>query len=186
MIVQGSAVQPMTKLMRIADHTKMWLDAQIYQEQIPLVKLGDKIIAGVDGIPEKKWTGRIEFLYPHLDHMTRTLTARMTLDNPEFELKPGMYASADVITQPIADAIQVPREAVIDTGDRQIAFVVESEGHFSPRNVRMGVLGDDDVVQIVEGLSPGETVVTSGQFLMDVESRTIEATQKFAAPSSNP
>jgi multidrug efflux pump subunit AcrA (membrane-fusion protein) len=97
-----------------------------------------------------------------------------------------MYASADIITQPIPDAIQAPREAVIDTGTRQIAFVAESDGRFSPRNVRIGLMGDQDMVQIIEGLAPGETVVTSGQFLMDVESRTIEAAQKFAAPTSNP
>jgi RND family efflux transporter MFP subunit len=186
MIVQGSAVQPMMKLMRVADHTKMWLDAQVYQDQIPLVKLGQEVIATVDGIPEKKWKGSITFIYPHLDHMTRTLTVRISLNNPEFELKPGMFATAEIITQPIADAIQVPREAVIDTGDRQIAFVIESEGHFTPRNVRMGLMGDDDRVQIVDGLAPGETVVTSGQFLMDVESRTIEATQKLASPTTTP
>ena len=103
----------------------------------------------------------------------------MTLDNPDFELKPGMYATAEIVTQPVADAIQVPREAVIDTGTRQIVFVAEGDGHFTPRKVRMGMTGDDDQVQILEGLAPGETVVTSGQFLMDVESRTIEATQKL-------
>jgi Cu(I)/Ag(I) efflux system membrane fusion protein len=73
----------------------------------------------------------------------------------------------------------VPREAVIDTGTRQIAFVALGEGHFEPRKVRMGMMGDDDRVQILEGLAPGETVVTSGQFLLDVESRTTEAIDKL-------
>ena len=80
----------------------------------------------------------------------------------------------------------MPREAVIDTGIRQIAFVAEGEGHFTPRQVRMGIMGDNDMVQILEGLAPGETVVTSGQFLMDVESRTIEATQKLSAVAMTP
>ena len=182
MVVQGSAVQPMMKLMRVADHTKMWLDAQVYQEQIPVVKMGQEVIATVDGMPGQTWRGAITFIYPHVDHMTRTLTVRMTLDNPDFALKPGMYATAQIMTRPVADAVQVPREAVIDTGTRQIAFVAEGEGHFSPRKVRMGLAGDDDRVQILDGLAPGETVVTSGQFLMDVESRTIEATQKLGAP----
>ena len=182
MVVQGSAVQPMMKLMRVADHTKMWLDAQVYQEQIPVVKMGQEVIATVDGMPGQTWKGAITFIYPHVDHMTRTLTVRMTLDNPDFALKPGMYATAQIVTRPIADAVQVPREAVIDTGTRQIAFVAEGEGHFSPRKVRMGLAGDDDRAQILDGLAPGETVVTSGQFLMDVESRTIEATQKLRAP----
>lgn len=184
-IVQGSAVQPMMRLMRVADHTKMWLDAQVYAEQIPLVKIGQQVVAAVDGMPGNTWKGTIAFIYPHLDHMTRTLTVRMTLDNPDFALKPGMYATAQIMTQPLADTIQVPRESIIDTGTRQIAFVSEGQGHFSPRNVKMGVEGDDDQVQIIEGLAPGETVVTSGQFLMDVESRTIEATQKLVEPAAS-
>ena len=179
MIVQGSAVQPGMKLMRIADHSKIWLEAQVYQGQIPIVKMGQEVMATVDGMPDRTFKGKITFMYPHVDHMTRTLMVRMTLDNPRFELKPGMYATADMMTQPMPDAIQVPREAVIDTGARQIAFVDSGNGHFEPRKVHMGMPGDDDKVQILDGLAPGETVVTSGQFLMDVESRTIEATQKL-------
>jgi Cu(I)/Ag(I) efflux system membrane fusion protein/cobalt-zinc-cadmium efflux system membrane fusion protein len=182
MVVQGSAVQPMMRLMRVADQTKMWLDAQIYQEQIPLVKIGQPIAATVDGMPDKTWKGSISFIYPHLDHMTRTLTVRMTIDNPDFELKPGMYATATIATKVSGNAVVVPREAVIDTGTKQITFVVDDANRFVPRMVHMGVMGDDDKVQIIEGLAPGETVVTSGQFLMDVESRTIEATQKLLAP----
>jgi multidrug efflux pump subunit AcrA (membrane-fusion protein) len=101
------------------------------------------------------------------------------LDNSNGELRPGMYATADIKTRPVADAVVAPREAVIDTGERQIVFVVMSEGHFEPRKVRMGVMGDDDRVQILEGLAPGETVVISGEFLLDVESRTAEAIEKL-------
>jgi RND family efflux transporter MFP subunit len=179
MIVQGSAVEMGMKLMRVADHTSMWVDAQVYEDQLPVVKLGQKVMASMDGVPGKSFEGTVGFMYPHVDHMTRTLTVRITLDNPNFELKPGMYATVEILTQPSPDAIQVPREAVIDTGTRQIAFVTEDAGHFSPRQVRMGMRGDNDMVEILDGLAPGETVVTSGQFLMDVESRTIEATQKL-------
>jgi Cu(I)/Ag(I) efflux system membrane fusion protein/cobalt-zinc-cadmium efflux system membrane fusion protein len=181
-VVQGSAVQPMMKLMRIADHTKMWLDAQVYQDQIPLVKLGQQVVATVDGVPGQ-WTGHIGFIYPHMDHVTRTLVVRMTLENPDLALKPGMYATARILTQPIPDAIQVPSESVIDTGTRQIVFVAESPGHFTPRIVQVGLSGDNDMLQITGGLAPGETVVTSGEFLMDVESQTIEATQKLDEPA---
>ncbi len=178
-IVQGSAAQTGMKLMRVADHTKMWLDAQVYEDQLPVVKLDQRAVATVDGVPGKSFEGTVSFMYPHVDPMTRTLTVRMTLENPGFELKPGMYATVEIITQPSPDTIQAPREAVIDTGTRQIAFVAESAGHFAPRQVRTGIMGDNDMVQILDGLAPGETVVTSGQFLMDVESRTIEATQKL-------
>ena len=186
MVVQGTSVQPGMKLLRVADHTKMWLDAQVYEEQLSFVKMGAKVLATVDGIPGKTFAGTMTFMYPHLDHMSRTLKVRATLDNPDFELKPGMYATAEIVTEPVPDAILCPREAVIDTGTRQIAFIAEGNGHFSPRKVRTGLSGDDDQVQIVEGLAPGETVVTSGQFLMDVESRTIEATQKLSAGSMIP
>ena len=73
MIVQGSAVQMGMKLMRVADHTKMWLDAQVYEEQLPVVKLGQKVVATVDGVPGKSFRGTVSFMYPHVDHMTRTL-----------------------------------------------------------------------------------------------------------------
>lgn len=184
MIVEGSSVQAGMKLMRIEDHSQMWLKIQIYEEQIPLVKLGQTVEATINALPGETFTGPITFIYPHLDHMARTSVARVTLDNPDLKLRPGMYATAKVVTQPVADAIQVPREAVIDTGTKQIAFVVQSEGHFAPHKVRMGIFGDDDRVQILEGLTPGEMVVTSGQFLLDVESRTTEAINKLRSKSS--
>jgi RND family efflux transporter MFP subunit len=185
-VVQGSAVQPGMKLMRIEDHSKMWLDAQVYEEQFAMVKTGQVVEATLDAVPGKTFKGKITFLHPHLDHTTRTITARVTLDNPDFGLRPGMYAIANILTEPLAGAIQAPREAVIDTGTRQIAFVDAGDGHFDPRNVRMGVVGDDGRVQIIDGLAPGERVVTSGQFLIDVESRTTEAIQKLRRLPAKP
>jgi RND family efflux transporter MFP subunit len=184
MIVQGSSVQPGMKLLGIADHTRMWLDAEVYEQQITLVKMGQKVTVMVDAIPGKTFTGTVSFIYPHVDHMTRTLMVRSTFDNPDFALKPGMYADANVHSEPLADALYVPQEAVIDTGTRQLAFVAMDDGHFSPRTVRVGIRADDDRVQIVEGLTAGETVVTSGQFLMDVESRTNEAIAKLGQQKS--
>src|SRR6185312_16716175 len=99
MVVQGSSVQPGMKLMRIADHTTMWLDAQVYEDEISLVTLGQPVDATLDAIPGKTFGGKITFIYPHLDHMTRSLTVRATFDNPDFELKPGMYADANVVTE---------------------------------------------------------------------------------------
>jgi RND family efflux transporter MFP subunit len=186
MVVEGSAVQAGMKLMRIEDHSKLWLNAQVYEAQIASVAIGQTVEAMVDGVPGKTFTGPIMFIYPHVDHMTRTVTVRVALDNPKHELRPGMYATANIMTQPVADAVLVPREAVIDTGTRQIAFVAEADGHFDPRKVRMGTVGDDDRVEILEGLAPGEIVVTSGQFLMDVESRTTEAIDKLRRASAPP
>ena len=186
MVVQGSAVQSGMKLMRIEDHSKLWLDAEVYQGQFPLVSVGQPVEATVEGAPGKTFKGQVSFIYPHVDHMTRTQTVRATLDNSDLQLRPGMYATAKIITRPVADALLVPREAVLDTGTKQIAFVAEGDGHFDPRKVRTGLAGDGGKVQILEGLAPGEAVVTSGQFLMDVESRTTEAIEKLRRPTSRP
>jgi RND family efflux transporter MFP subunit len=179
MVVDGSAVQAGMKIMRIEDHSKLWLEARVYQEDMSQIALGQTVEATVDAQPGKTYTGPITFIDPHVDDAGRTVLARITLDNPNHELSPGMYATANIITKPVADAVWVPREAVIDTGTQQIAFVVMAAGHFEPRKVRMGLVGDGDRVQILEGLAAGETVVTSGQFLLDVESRTAEAIAKL-------
>ncbi|HSV13448.1 MAG TPA: efflux RND transporter periplasmic adaptor subunit [Tepidisphaeraceae bacterium] len=181
MIVQGSAVQAGMKLMRIVDQRSMWLDVQVYPGQAERVAMGQPVRTTIDGLPGKTFNGKITFIAPQVDQNTLAQTVRTTLDNPDHELRPGMFATANITTQPVQDTVMAPREAVIDTGARQIAFVMDATnpGHFQPRNVRMGIAGDDDKVQIVEGLAPGDQVVTSGQFLMDVESRTTEAIQKL-------
>lgn len=185
MVVQGSSVQAGMKLMRIEDHGKMWLEAKVYEGQLSLVQLGQTAEATLDAMPGKSLSGKIIFIDPHLDHMNRTTSVRIELENPQFALKPGMYASVQIHTQPIDDAILAPGSAIIDTGVRQLVFVQEKEkGHFSPRVVTTGLSGDNDQVQVLTGLVPGERVVTSGQFLMDVESRSLEATQKFLESSS--
>jgi Cu(I)/Ag(I) efflux system membrane fusion protein/cobalt-zinc-cadmium efflux system membrane fusion protein len=186
-VVDGSAVQAGEKIMRIEDHGQLWLDLAVYEQQLPYVTVGEMVSATAEAVPGKTFTGPISFIYPHMNHDSRTAMVRVTLDNAKHELRPGMYASAEIMTEVAADAVLAPREAVIDTGTRQIAFVVKSQGHFEPRKVRLGLVGDNDQVQIVEGLAPGETVVTSGQFLMDVESRTTEAIEKLRnAGAGNP
>jgi Cu(I)/Ag(I) efflux system membrane fusion protein/cobalt-zinc-cadmium efflux system membrane fusion protein len=189
-VVEGSAVQPGMKVMRIEDHSKLWLNVEVYEDQISMIQIGQDVRATFDGVPGKIFTGKVSFIYPHMDHMARTETVRTVLDNPRHELRPGMYGTAEIVTRPIADTVVSPREAIIDTGTRQIAFVLDpaSAGHFQPRKVRMGILGDEDKVQVLEGLAPGDQVVTSGQFLMDVESRTTEAIEKLrgSAPATMP
>jgi RND family efflux transporter MFP subunit len=185
-IVAGSAVQPGMRLMRIADHSKLWLDVQVYEDEAGMVKAGQVVVASIEGFGGASVKGAIDFVYPHVDPMTRTIAARLWLNNPDMTLKPGMFATAQIMTQPVDDALLCPREAVIDTGTRQIAFTTDGSGHFAPRDVRMGMTGDDDMVEILSGLSAGETVVTSGQFLIDAESRTVEATRRLMAPPKAP
>ncbi len=186
MIVQGTAVQAGMKLMRIEDHKTMWLEAKVYEGQLSLVQLGQIADATLDAMPGEAFSGKIIFINPHLDHMNRTTSVRIELSNSEFALKPGMYASVQIRTTPVEDVMLVPGSAIIDTGTRQLVFVQEDKGHFSPRLVTTGLSGDNDQVQVLSGVGPGEMVVTSGQFLMDVESRTLEAAQKFLNSNSTP
>jgi RND family efflux transporter MFP subunit len=183
MVVNGSEVTAGSKIMRIEGHSQLWLDAQVYENQIPAIQLGQTVKATLRALPGKTVTGKVTFIDPHVDDVMRTETVRAQLDNPDQILKPGMYASVSILTKPVADALLVPREAVIDTGARQIAFVALPEGHFESRQVHVGLKGDDDQLQILDGLSEGEQVVTSGQFLLDVESRTVEAIDKLSKPS---
>jgi RND family efflux transporter MFP subunit len=179
MAIQGASVMPGERLFRIADQSTLWLDAQVYENQISLVKPGERAVAVAEGMQQKPFEGRVIFINPQVDSQTRTVAARLEFPNPGFLVKPGMYATVDIEVEAIPDAIQVPREAVIDTGTRQIAFVSAGEGRFDPREVHMGAETPDGMVQILSGLAPGETVVTSGQFLLDTESRTREAIQKM-------
>jgi hypothetical protein len=110
--------------------------------------------------------------------MTRTTGLRMQLSNPKLTLRPGMFATATIAAQLAPPSLVVPREAVLDTGTRQVVFVALDGGHFEPRSVKTGAAGDDGSVQVLSGLAPGEMAVTSGQFLMDAESRMKEAIQK--------
>ncbi len=179
MVVQGSAVEARMKLLRIVDQSVLWIDAQIYESQIPYIKIGQKARASVRGRPEAAFEGEVVFLSPQISAMTRTAVARLAFPNPELVLKPGMFATMDLTVEVSPRAIMVPREAVIDTGVRQIAFVALDGGHFEPRLVRMGLETGDGRAQILAGLAPGERVVTSGQFLLDSESRLREAIQKM-------
>ncbi|HVR73612.1 MAG TPA: efflux RND transporter periplasmic adaptor subunit [Planctomycetota bacterium] len=179
MVVEGSRIEPGMKLFRIVDHSVLWLDLQVYERQLPFLSLSQTASARVLALPDRTITGSIVFIHPHVDEMTRAATARIEIQNPDLALKPGMYATVEVTSRIGERATLAPREAVIDTGTRQLAFVAREGGRFDPRDVRLGAEANDGLVEILEGLAPGELVVTSGQFLLDVESRTNEAIQKL-------
>ena len=178
-VVQGAAVEASKKLFLIVDLSTLWLDAQIYEPQLAHVAVGRKATARVAG---RDVEGDVVFVSPRIDPQTRTAVARLAFPNADLALKPGLFASVE-LSIPVAEkAILVPREAVIDTGRRQVAFVAKGQGRFEARNVRMGAEGAGGVVQILSGLAPGETVVVSGQFLLDAESRMREAIRKLSSP----
>ena len=177
-VYEGAGVEAGMMVMRLADRNRMWVDAQVYEQQLPLVQIGAKARATVVSEPGKVLEGEVIFIHPHIDPMTRTALIRVQIPNEDYRLRQGMYATVDILAEPPPPAPVVPREAIIDTGTRQIAFVALGGGRFEPREVKLGLSGDDGLVQVLSGLAPGEQVVTSGQFLLDSESRLKEAIQK--------
>jgi membrane fusion protein, copper/silver efflux system len=181
-IVEGSAFASGEKLLRIVDHSTLWIEARVYEQDFALIEVGQKAEAHVAARADRTYAGEVVFIHPHLDETTRTASVRMAVTNPALELRPGMFATVVLRGELASSAVLVPREAVIDTGDRQVAFVVgETPGHFEPRRVKTGWTAEGGNVQILEGLAAGEEVVVSGQFLLDAESRLQDALRKFIA-----
>jgi multidrug efflux pump subunit AcrA (membrane-fusion protein) len=180
-VVAGAAVKAGARVLRIVDHSVLWLDAQVFEQDLPLVRLGQTATASFPGRPDERFEGRVVFIHPHVEDMTRAAAVRLEIANPALTLRPGMYGTIELVGERSPHAVQVPREAVIDTGEQQVVFVTAGEGRFEPRRVRMGTVGEEGEVEITDGLQPGETVVTSGQFLLEAESRFKEAIAKHLA-----
>lgn len=178
-VVEGAAIHAGDKVLRIVDHGVLWLDAQVFEKDLPFVSVGQKVSATIASRSDETVAGEIVFIHPHVDMMTRTALVRMSIPNPSLAFKPGMFATVRFKSRIRDRAVLVPREAIIDTGDAQVSFVALAVGRFEPRKVRMGLAAGDGTVEVIEGLVPGEAVVTSGQFLLDTESRLREAIQKY-------
>jgi membrane fusion protein, copper/silver efflux system len=133
------------------------------------VKVGQPATLSLAAWPGERFEGKVQFLYPALNTSSRTLQARIVLRNPGMKLRPGMYGDVTLVTG-TTDAVFVPRDAVVDTGDLQYVFVAKGMGRFAPRRVRTGWSGDGKVA-VLSGLAPGEQVVTTANFLLDSESR---------------
>lgn len=178
-IVEGSAVKAGDTILRLVDHSTLWLDAFVYEQDLPSVKVGETLSAALSLFPGKEFSGEIAFIHPHVEEMTRTVMVRIAVKNPDLLLRPGMYAVATLKTIPDHESILIPREAVIDSGTRAIVFKVAGSERFLPQEVTLGQQGDDDTVEILSGLADNDEIVSSGQFLLDSESRLQEAIKKF-------
>ena len=174
-VIEGQAVQPGINLFLIADRSALWVDLAIFEQDAPAVQLGTPAAITVDALPGRTFHGRVTFIYPQLDDKTRTLTARLQVENADGALRPGMYATAEVVPAG-RRAVSVPLTAVLPTGTKDIVFVNRGDGRFVPREVTVGVRGDS-LVEIVAGLKPGEEVVASATFLLDSESNLAAAIQ---------
>ncbi len=176
---EGMKVDPGMRVYRIADLSKVWVMATLYEYQLPYVQAGQKAVMTLPYIPGQEFEGRIVYIYPYLSEKSREVKVRIEFDNPYGVLKPGMFANIDLQNTLPRKRVLVPREAIIDTGERQVAFVSLGEGRFEPREVKMGAEDGEGRVEVLAGLEPGEDVVVSGQFLIDSESKIREALAKM-------
>jgi len=173
MVIDGQAVKAGDNLFLIADRRLLWVDLSIFEQDAAAVRVGTSAALRVDAVPKRTFRGRVTFIYPQLDDKTRTLTARVEVDNTQSELRPGMYATAELQTGG-RRAVSVPLAAVLPTGTRDIVFVNRGDGRFAPREVRVGARGDS-LVEIVEGLKAGDEVVASATYLLDSEANLSSA-----------
>ena len=177
--VEGGYVMSGETVYQIADLSRVWVEAHIYEYELPMVREGLTARMTLPYLPGKTYTGQVAFVYPYLQRKTRDVVIRLTFDNPDLELKPDMYADVFVKTVRGDSGMMIPSEAVLRTGERNIVFVSRGDGKFTPREVQLGGALDNHMVQILSGLATGETIVTSGQFMLDSESSLKEAVQKM-------
>ena len=176
---QGHLVKAGMHQYEIADLSRVWVDVDIYEYELPWIQQGMKAAMELSYIPGKRFEGIVLFVYPYLSAKTRTARLRLEFDNPELQLKPDMYANIFLESQLPGEGLVIPKEAVIDSGVRKIVFVAQGKGRFEPREVSTGVEVGEGKYQILSGLEEGEQIVTSAQFMLDSESRLREAIQKM-------
>jgi RND family efflux transporter MFP subunit len=163
-----TSVTPDTELYTVSDLSTVWADADIYEYEVPFVRLGQRVTLTLSYYPGKTYSGNISYIYPTVDPQTRTVKVRVQIPNPGFVLKPQMFADAQLRVD-YGTKILVPQEAVLNSGTEQHVFVVHDGGIFEPRTVTIGPMVDGSAV-ILTGLKAGETIVVSGNFLIDSES----------------
>ncbi|MGB8952019.1 MAG: efflux RND transporter periplasmic adaptor subunit [Candidatus Aminicenantales bacterium] len=183
-VVEGDKVSPGMDLFHIADLSKVWVEAAIYESELSLVHQGQRAELELDHVKGQKLEGKVDFIYPYLDQKSQANNVRLVFNNPDLMLKPDMYATVRIYSQTVSQSLAVPSEAVIHSGKRDIVFVTKGDGKFEPREVKTGTESDDGFVQVISGLFDGEEVVVSGQFLLDSESRTREAIAKMRAATA--
>jgi RND family efflux transporter MFP subunit len=177
MVTQGMYVKAGLPLLEVADLTTIWVDADIYQYELPWIKVGQPVTMSLDYLPGETFPGKIDYLYPYLQEATRTAKVRLRFPNPGLRLKPEMFARVKIESPVTHRAVVVPADAVIDTGLKQHVFIALGQGRFQPREVKLGVRGNDGRREVLSGLKGGEDVVVSAQFMLDSESRFREAVQ---------
>jgi RND family efflux transporter MFP subunit len=176
--MEGMGVKPGMELFHIADLSSLWLSVEIYEDQLPWLREGSEAEITLAYFPGETFRGRVRFVEPSVQEKTRTVGLRVEVPNPDGKLVAGMYATVRFDPMAAENAVAVPRQAVIRSGRRNLLIVALGEGRFAPREVTLGAEGDD-FVQVLAGVEPGESIVTSSQFLIDSESNLRVAIQKL-------
>lgn len=174
------AVQPEMRLYTIADLSTVWVQAQVFQDDLARIKSGDPATLTVNTFPGRNFDGRVDFIYPQVDMDTRTAKVRVVFSNPDLRLKPGMFVNV-ALKVPMGNQIVIPTTGVLQSGSSEIAFVQRGDGYIEPREVQLGPRVGDDFI-VLKGLKAGEQIVTSANFLIDSESQLQAALGSFVPP----
>jgi multidrug efflux pump subunit AcrA (membrane-fusion protein) len=181
-VTEGQMVDPGMKIYRLADLGLVWVQADIYEQDLAYIKLGQEATVTLSYLPDREFRGRVTYIYPNVDEKTRTARVRMEFHNPGYFLKPGMFATVKLVSELEPSALLIPDMAILRGGEKTTVFVALDGGKFDPRAVTLGPQAENDQYQVLGGLSEGERIVTSGQFMLDSESQLREAIQKMTGP----
>jgi Cu(I)/Ag(I) efflux system membrane fusion protein len=177
MVVEGGAVEPGMKLYRIAGLETVWVEAEVYESELSLVSVGQEAEVILPYLTDKRFHGKVSFVYPYLGDQTRTGRVRIELSNPNLELRPDMYADVELSIDR-GDRLVVPVEAVLHAGPRRLVFLDLGKGRLKPQEVEIGVKSGDEY-EVLGGLEEGDVVVASGNFLIAAESRLKSAVEQW-------
>jgi multidrug efflux pump subunit AcrA (membrane-fusion protein) len=182
--LRGMRVMAGQRLYRLADLSTVWVEAEVYETDLAMVRTGMRASISVAGYPDRTFAGRISYIYPLVTQETRTVRVRIVLGNPGGLLKPNMLATV-TLQAPESHALLVPADAVVDTGTQQLVFVADGAGRFTPREVRVGrrTVGQ---VELLSGVTDGDQVAASATFFLDSESQLRGALQKYEPPQEAP
>jgi Cu(I)/Ag(I) efflux system membrane fusion protein len=167
-VLAGQRIMAGDPLYRLSDLAVVWFEGEVYEQDLPFVEVGVSVTATFQALPGVEQKGRVTYLYPTVDPVTRTARIRVEFHNADLRLKPGMYGLLEFKAF-LTEGLSIPRSAVVATGTRNLVFLKQTNGRFEPREVVLGG-GTSDHVQVIRGLAVGDTVVASGTFLMDAES----------------
>ena len=170
MVVAGQAVMAGMKLYRLADLSTVWMEGNVFEQDLDFIRIGAPVRVELTAYPGRSFEGRVSFVWPVVDEQSRTARVRITMHNPARLLRPGMYATLFFDARLGADALSVPAEAVVMTGERNLVFAVGREGALEPREVTLGARAGERL-QVLTGVREGERIVASANFLVDAESR---------------